>query len=259
MIRIDIIIPVHDDPRLIAAVQSVVRHPDAEMMRIIVRASRLNNVLLEQLRLVLRSHDRVTVAPDAGVFDALNSGVAESEADWIGWIGSDDILLPNFRAASLDTQPAQITHVSFTTWLCETETGRVRRYYIPVPIRLLRLAGFHVPHFSTFVRGEVARRSRFDLKWGNASDIAYFFDLERQGKGVVRYEVSTWMRLGGLSNNGWRTIASQNARVFSAIRDRVGTFSAAVFVFNKLLYKVIQSMLARVPNLRGRRVDFQAV
>jgi glycosyltransferase involved in cell wall biosynthesis len=243
---VDFLIPQFQDPRIIRAIRSITHHPEADRFRIILLDGGRDATLQAAVAAELRSHDIHRIAPDKGIYDALNTGLDMATAPWIGWIGSDDLLASTFSGRHLADAPAETAFVAFTTLFFNDADGAVLRVYRPSDSRLLRTNGFHLPHFSTFIRAEVARTIRFDIHQRNFADQLYMHELEAAHHGHVVEAVSTLMCAGGISNSSSSTILRTNAEVERAIATRIGPVRSKLYVGLKLLYKVGQTIPAKL-------------
>jgi len=245
LILVDFLIPQFRDPRIVSAIGSIKQHRDAKTFRIIVLDGGHDQELQRTIAANLRPHDIHRIASDRGIYDALNIGLKTASAPWIGWIGSDDLLAKGFSCEPLINAPSSTSFVAFTTLFFRESDGRVTRAYQPARSAWLRRNGFHLPHFSTFVRTAVARQISFDISQKNYADQLYMAALEDNHEGSVQQSISTLMCEGGLSNSSKLSIIKTNVDVFVAMRSRKSIFSAALYVMMKLQYKIWQKVSAR--------------
>jgi glycosyltransferase involved in cell wall biosynthesis len=243
---VDFLIPQFQDPRIINAIESIKQHREADNLRIVVLDGGRDQALQQKIAASLRPHDIHRVAPDRGIYDALNMGLQTATAPWIGWLGSDDLLASGFSCKPLTTAANATSFVAFTTLFFRESDGKVTRVYQPAQSAWLRRNGFHLPHFSTFVRTAVAREIAFDIAQKNFADQLYMATLEDAHTGSVETSVSTLMCEGGLSNSSNLSIMKTNADVFAAMRSRKSAVSAAFYVMMKLQYKIWQTISARL-------------
>lgn len=243
---VDFLIPQFQDPRIIRAIRSITHHPESDSFRIILLDGGRDPILQAATAAELRSTDIHRVAPDKGIYDALNTGLQMAAAPWIGWIGSDDLLASTFSGRRLADAAEATAFVAFTTLFFNDEDGAVLRVYRPSESRLMRTNGFHLPHFSTFIRTEVARTIQFDVHQRNFADQLYMHELEAAYHGQVVDAVSTLMCAGGISNSSSSTILRTNLEVERAISTRIGPIRSKLYVALKLLYKVGQTLAAKL-------------
>lgn len=243
---VDFLIPQFQDPRIIRAIRSITHHPEADRFRIILLDGGGDTALHDAIAAELRSFDIHRIATDKGIYDALNTGLDMASAPWIGWIGSDDLLASTFSGRHLAEATEATTFVAFTTLFFSDADGAVLRVYRPSRSRLLRTNGFHLPHFSTFIRTRVARTMRFDIHQRNFADQLYMHELEAKHRGHVVDAVSTLMCAGGISNSSSSTILRTNLEVERAMATRIGPVRSKLYVALKLLYKVGQTLPAKL-------------
>ena len=241
---IDFLIPQFQDWRIIDAISSIIDHPEASRFRIVVLDGGRDAALHDRVATILRAGDVHRVALDRGIYDALNAGLALATAEWVGWIGSDDLLSSSFSTAPLD-RAANSTHfVSYVTLFFRAVDGVVTRVYQPVRSRLLRRNGFHLPHFSTFIRTAAVQTMTFDIAQKNFADQLFMDELESRFAGSVSDNVATLMCEGGLSNSSWLGVIKTNLDVAKAVRGKRGYVGSVIYVGLKLMYKSAQRVAA---------------
>jgi glycosyltransferase involved in cell wall biosynthesis len=237
-----------NDWKVISAIRSIKNAKKSEQINISIQYGGEKSELLLAIQSELRSHDRIFIRPDSGIFDALNKLLDEAAGDWVGWLGSDDMLARTFDPDVLFNQPNKVSGVSFTTIMFDGMSNRAKRIYRPVRPKLLRRVGYHLPHFSTFLRRDWARSTRFDAKKANYADIFYFLEIEKKVEIVVLPRVcSTLMEAGGASNASMIVILKTNARLFNDLKNELGLMLSIIFIFNKILYKSVQSVVTKLP------------
>lgn len=124
--------------------------------------------------------------PDEGQSDALNKGFAKARGEWLGWLNSDDLLLPGALATLrtfVDTHPDARWVVGGGRFI--DAAGRTLRSY-PAPPRPLRAADLSPWAHNWFGQpGCIFRRDLFEQAGGHLrSDLHYAMDLD------------LWLRLG---------------------------------------------------------------
>lgn len=237
---IDFIIPHHNDPRIIRAINSIVSHKYSSLFRIIIHDTGANAALSFDISSKLRRIDLHIIQSDNGIFDALNKGLEIVESEWVGWIGSDDMIAAEFNPLYLINCNYDVSAVSYETIFFSDRAKEIRRIYKPVNSPLLRRWGAHVPHFSTYVRANIAKKIKFDLSWSNFGDQKFFYLIEKNHKLIVVNNLSTLMSDGGTSNSSFLSILRMNANVFKCYSNFTNIFHATVFIFIKFIYKFSQ-------------------
>jgi glycosyltransferase involved in cell wall biosynthesis len=237
---VDFIIPSFGDVRIVHAIDSIKNHKCADSFRIIVKDGFNKKSYTDFVLTHLRDSDILITNKDKGIFDALNIGLNHINADWVGWLGADDYLSSEFSIDFLNETSKNI--ISFSTFFFN-ENSEVIRVYKPCKSSKLRKIGFHLPHFSTFIRSKELTNHRFNLKYGIISDILFFLTLEFKNIDIEvhRNICSTYMQAGGTSNKSFGRIFKNNYNLFYYLKDfNLSVFSCVLFIFNKILYKLIQ-------------------
>ena len=160
------------------------------------------------------------------------------QTPWLGWIGSDDLISQDFDLYHLRHSSNSI--VSFSTVFFESVLQNVCRYYYVLPFPSLRRFGFHLPHFSTFIRTSLAHQLTFNILFRNFADQIYFLEAEQLSTVSVVNSVSTLMQAGGSSNTSVFGILKTNLHVFTSISKISNLGHASIFIILKLLYKISQ-------------------
>lgn len=234
---LSIIIPSYNDPRILRAIDSIRDFDDGGLVSIVVIDGGSKQALIDDIASKLSTQDILVSEPDKGIFDALNKGLAASNTDYIGWIGSDDTFSGDIKASevilnleSCDLFIANTAHVHGDTVTRITHSWPSRH-------NLARL-GLNNPHFSTFGRSALLKRERFPLNLRGA-DIEYFLCIFRH-KPMVRTtsKISTFMEEGGFSNSSYKSIIKTNAELYSVYKTHVSAPIAALAVATKLGYKI---------------------
>ncbi len=179
----------------------------------------------------IRAHGgRVAVfvsEPDAGIYDAMNKGLARATGDIVGFLNSDDCYASNdvlscvARAlAQDDTLDAVMGDVVFFD---PARPQRAVRRYRSGRFRPGLLAwGWMPAHPALFVRRRVFEQAgHFRTDYRIAGD--YEWVARAFGLGKLRFrhidQVLVRMRTGGVSTGGWRNSLLLNQEVLRACRD----------------------------------------
>lgn len=173
---------------------------------------------------------KVASAPDGGIYDAINKGIARTTGDVIGLMHSDDFfasetVLSDVAAAFAD--PAIDGVYGDLDYVAEADTSRIIRRWRSgdyAPSMLKR--GWMPPHPTLYLRRRV-----FD-EWGlydTSFRIAADYDamLRYLAKGDIRLsyipEVLVKMRVGGESNKSLKKILQKSREDYAALqRNGVG-------------------------------------
>lgn len=250
---ISIIIPSYNDPRILAAIDSVRAFDDAEMVSIVVIDGGSSPDVVAGISASLTEADVLVSEPDRGIFDALNKGLEAATTAYIGWIGSDDVLTGDIKASEVvrRLEDADL-FVAVTVHVKGGVRKRVTRSW-PVRMGLVRF-GLNNPHFSTFGRSELLKRERFSLEL-RGSDVDYFLRIfNSRPKVSTSSRVCTLMEEGGYSNSGIRSIMKTNFELLRVYRAYSSWPIALMAVAAKLGSKCLSVVACKVHVRRYSRV-----
>lgn len=165
--------------------------------------------------------------PDAGIYDAMNKGLARASGDVVGFLNSDDVYASAGVLAGVarglaqdDTLDAVLGDVAFFD---PARPQRALRRYRSGRFRPDLVAwGWMPAHPALFVRRRVFMQvGNFRTDYRIAGD--YEWVARAFGGGTLRYrhldEVLVHMRTGGVSTGGWRNSLLLNQEVLRACRD----------------------------------------
>lgn len=179
---------------------------------------------------------RLESGRDAGLYDAINRGIARTTGEVVGLLHSDDLyaapdILSSVAAAFED--PAVDAVYGDLLYVSRSDTSRVVRTWRSQPFQpaLLR-RGWMPPHPTLFLRRRVLdRHGAYDTSYRIAAD--YDTILRYFGQPGFRSihipKVFVHMRLGGESNGSLRRIIRKSREDYRALRaNRVGGLPALV-------------------------------
>jgi glycosyltransferase involved in cell wall biosynthesis len=183
---------------------------------------------------------QVESAPDRGIYDGINRGIARATGEVVGLMHSDDLFAADdilarvaetFATREVDGVYGDLVYVS------AADPGRVIRYWTSGPYHQDRLRrGWMPPHPTLYLRREVfARWGSYDTDFRIAAD--YEAMLRWLVKGRIRLAyipiVMVRMRVGGESNRSIGRILRKSAEDYRALRRHgvggLGTLAAKNF------------------------------
>lgn len=117
--------------------------------------------------------------PDKGIYDAMNKGINVATGDWINFMNAGDTFYDSEVISEVVKELDKDVDVVFGDVAYKIEgvlyRERAKPFYENLPLH--HSMGFN--HQSTFVKTEVARRLKFDLKYKLASDYNMIISIYR--------------------------------------------------------------------------------
>ena len=191
---------------------------------------------------VIRAHERSlgawVSAPDRGVYDAWNKGLALARGEWIAFLGADDQYRPNAVRRYVDTAAANPA--------AEYISARVALVY---PSGAARLIGrpwnwrefrrhMCVAHVGSFHHASLFRRiGTYDIAYRIVGDYEL---LLRAGSGLRAAfldSVTARMDAGGQSDSTAALAEARRAKLRHAAKNRLGADIDHAVAFAKLQYR----------------------
>lgn len=181
---------------------------------------------LDAIRSMADARTRLESAPDGGIYDALNRGIARARGDVIGLMHSDDYFAsPNtlgkiasaFAEGEVDGIYGDLDYVSARDPDRVIRQWRAGHY---TPDKLVR--GWMPPHPTLYLKCEVFKRFGFyDTTYRISGDYEAILRWLVKGRIRLAYipEVLVKMRLGGASNRSLTWILKKSWEDYRAIRE----------------------------------------
>lgn len=167
---------------------------------------------------------RVVSAPDRGIYDAMNKGIALATGDVVGFINSDDFYASTAvltQVATAMADPAVDGCYGDLCYVQQAQVDTIVRYWRSSAHRPGQFGrGWVPPHPTLFLRRSLfARFGAFDLSYPIAADfelMARLLEVHRI-KTVYLPQVLVKMRLGGTTNRSIGNIVKQNREIWRAL------------------------------------------
>ena len=244
VLKISIVIPVYNDPRISKALDSVVSQRFDGQVELIVMDGGSRDATQDVVRGYVERVSVLVSEPDRGIFDALNKGIERATGDVIGLLGADDRYEdPNVLRDVAAALAAPDVDACFGDLVYVDDDDNVRRYWRTGRYARWKLhLGWMPPHFTLFARrGVYERAGLFDISLRVAADYEHMLRLFLGERIRTRYipRVMLRMTLGGNSNRSLRNIATGNMQSFGAWR-RFGAAQGLLVPVLKPAQKLLQ-------------------
>jgi len=182
-------------------------------------------------------------APDNGLYDGINKGIARATGDIIGLMHSDDIFAHQSvlsQVAEAMSDPKVDGVYGDLDYVAENDTGRIIRKWRSGLYSAEKLRrGWMPPHPTLYLRREVFDRwGVYDTSFSIAADYDAMLRYLVKGKVQLAYvpEVFVKMRVGGESNRSLSRILKKSGEDYRALRQNGvgGVASLACKNFSKI-------------------------
>lgn len=186
--------------------------------------------------------------PDAGIYDAMNKGIARAGGDIVGLLNADDVYADRgviSRVAAAMREGALDAVYGDVVFIDPQDPGRVVRRYRSARFSPARIAwGWMPAHPSLFLRRDIyVRYGLFKPAYRIAGDFEFIARIFKDGVLRSRYlpEVLVRMRSGGASNGGWRKMLQLNREVMQACREN-GIYTHWLMLLSKYPIKYLETL-----------------
>lgn len=194
---------------------------------------------VDLLRSLSGDRARVVSAPDEGIYDAINKGIARAEGDIIGLMHSDDFFASDDileNVARLMEDPTVDGVYGDLQYVAADDSDHIVRHWSSGafdPVKLRR--GWMPPHPTVYLRRSVFDRfGLYDTSYRIAAD--YEAMLRYMGKGQIRMaylpRVMVKMRVGGESNRSLKHIMRKSREDYRALRSNEMGGAGALLIKN---------------------------
>ena len=184
--------------------------------------------------------------PDAGIYDAMNKGIALATGEVIGFLNADDILYSNQVISKIVKAFEKNAVDAVYSDLIYAKGSEIVRYWRSSPFKQKAfLKGWNPPHPTFYVKKSVYDRyGCFNLNYKMGNDIELMMRFLECHHIKTAYVPGIWvsMQVGGVSNQQWKNIVLQNKEVIRAARDLNLPMNVLNFVFHKLVSRIGQRL-----------------
>lgn len=195
-------------------------------------------------------HGTLVSERDAGIYDAMNKGLARASGDYIGFLNADDWLTASDSIARLAAAAAEMQPEALAGDVIIVDPDRPgrQRYYSGAGDWAAKLRwGQMPPHPGFYMRADVLRAlGGFATDYRIAADydlMLRHFCVKKGAALHVPVPVVT-MATGGVSNQGWQSRVTINREIARACA-RHGVSTNAFMIWSKYLTKIWQYLPRR--------------
>lgn len=201
------------------------------------------------LSVVERHREKIAVCiseSDAGIYDAMNKGIARASGEVIGFLNADDVYANDQVlervAAAFGEKGVQAVYADLV-YVDSRDPAKVVRYWRSADFRPGLFARGWMPAHPTFY----VRRDVFERLGGFKPEYRLQGDFELTMRflevhGIrAKYVPEIWirMRTGGVSNRSWRNVLRGNVEAYRAARAN-GLMVTPFFVLRKIFSRIPQ-------------------
>lgn len=185
-------------------------------------------------------------APDAGLYDAMNRGVARATGELIGFLNADDFFCRTDAVARLAAAAAATGAAAVAGGVAIVDARdptRCTRSYAATSFAPWMLRFGHMPpHPGFYARANIfTRLGGFDPTLQIGADFEWllrFYHVHGKQAAMIPETLVT-LRDGGISNQGLRSRQRINAEALASLRKH-GVVSASPVVWSKYAVKALQ-------------------
>lgn len=185
---------INDLPECLDSIRSVLGELLGRAVVVLIQDGQSTDGTVEYAENINKKGITLISERDKGVYDAMNKAIARTETDWVYFLGSDDRLLPDFRAM-LD----QLKGTEFIYYANVRFASSGKQYDgVFSPIKLVFR---NISHQSIFFPSQILKRSPYSLLYPVKSDWARNIQLfARVPFKHVDLDVAIYNDDGGLSS-----------------------------------------------------------
>ena len=223
-LKVSIITAVYNRSETIAsAIKSVQIQEYPNISHVIVDGGSTDGTM-ERIKELQSANQIVNSEPDEGIYDALNKGIKLADGDIVGLVHSDDFfsdeLVISDVVSAFSDPNVQLVYGDLD-YVEESNTNKVVRHWVAGPFKAQKLRmGWMPPHPTVFVR-----KSLFDQLGGYDTS----FKISADYDAMLRFfqsgiccayvpRVLVQMRVGGMSNRGFKNIITKMKGDYRAIK-----------------------------------------
>lgn len=187
---------------------------------------------------------KIVSEKDKGIYDALNKGLKAATGDVIGFLHSDDFfaddsVISKIAQGFADNPESECVYGDI---VFINEEGKVIRYYSSASWNPSKFRYGRMPaHTSFFAKREAYENEPFDLNFRIGGDFEQLIRILLVKKRPYTYLplVTTHMRPGGASTDGFRSNLTINKEILEACRQH-GIKTNYLLIYSKYFKKIFE-------------------
>lgn len=196
---------------------------------------------------------RLVSAPDKGIYDAMNKGIALARGDIVGFLNADDIFANSYvlgRIAEAFSANGVDCVYGDLVYVVRDEPSKITRYwrsseFSPGSFR----KGWFPPHPTLYLKNDIYKKiGHFNLDYRHAADVEFMMRVFEGAQ--VNYtripEVLVRMKSGGASNNSLETVLRQNREILVALTKQGLAVSPTIYWVSKFYTRLVQLIEGRL-------------
>ena len=179
---------------------------------------------------ILKEYDQVIdywlSEKDAGIYDAMNKGIALCTGDYIGMLNADDMFSDNSVLQTIidefNTKKVDAVFSCLNIVEKNNLTYVLRKYRVPLFNSFLMRIGVMPPHPTFYCRKSIYRAvGDFKTNYKIAADFEMLIRLLIKQKVTWSFidKVTVTMRSGGVSNSGFKSTLLLNSEIIRACKE----------------------------------------
>ncbi len=231
--RLSIITPVFNDPRVSRALDSILSQQHKEELELIVIDGGSSAPTIDVLQRYRKYISVLVSEPDNGIYDAMNKGIALATGEVVGILNADDRYYDSFVIKDIAKafQDPKI-EACYGDLVYVDGQDKIVRYWKSGSYHAAKYYfGWMPPHPTFYVRKSLYERyGRFDLRYPIAADYELMFRFILKNHVSLKYipKVLVKMSMGGKSNRSLKNIVKANHEVWQAWRNNDHSFGYLV-------------------------------
>lgn len=178
--------------------------------------------------------------PDQGIYDAMNKGIDLAIGDWINFMNAGDILFNPFTLNQL-IESELLGNIIYGNTLVRYDSIYLK---ISKPSRNLTFSkGLPFCHQSCFVKTEIHKKHKFNLKYSIFAEFNLFADLMQSGENFIYQDliISIYDFNGVSSKTNYKKIQE----LFDIVKNNYTIYLATLLILDLIIRELIKRILTK--------------